>query len=266
MTGILGCLIMEIKKNNDENNNQLKSNTEKTIQNLKSTNHELEALNITISHEIKAPVRAIDGYARIFIEDYGSGVDEDGLVLLQNIRNICKDTLILINSLLDYTKFADAEPISETIDLKAMLWDVFHNLSISYSEKQKIQIKIDEHIPYILADSLLIRQVLVNLLSNALKFTKNKEISIITVGYYLSQNEHVFFVKDNGVGFDMEFSSNLFGMFQRMHTIDDYEGSGVGLAIVRKIIQKFGGRVWITGEVGKGACVYFTIAPEHILK
>jgi len=232
---------------------------------VESTN-ELQALNITISHEIKAPVRAIDGYARIFIEDFGNQVNEDGIALIQNIRSICSDTLTLINKLLEYTKYADTEPIHETINLRLMLLEVFNDQILGHSDKQKVHLDIGDNIPYLLADGVLIRQVLVNIISNSIKFTKNNESVKIIARYVFENNEHIFYIQDNGVGFDMNFSENLFGMFQRMHSVDDFEGSGVGLAIVKKIIQRFGGRVWITGEVGKGACVYFTLAPENILK
>jgi len=146
-----------------------------------------------------------------------------------------------------------------------MFKSVFDELVIGYSESQKITLQIDDGIPFILADSTLIKQVITNIISNSLKFTRNKDVGIIKVGYSFENNENVFYIKDNGVGFDMKFSENLFGMFQRMHSIDDFEGSGVGLAIVKLIVQKFGGRVWIAGEVGKGACVYFTISHENIL-
>lgn len=233
---------------------------------LQISNNELQAFNYTISHEIKAPVRAIDGYARIFIEDYKNSVSEEGIELIQNIRDICSDTLILINKLLEYTKFTDFDPILEALDLKEMIKSVFEELVICYSKNQKIILQIEDDIPFILADKILMRQVISNIISNSLKFTRNVDTGIIGVGYRFENNEHCFYIKDNGVGFDMKFSENLFGMFQRMHSISDFEGSGVGLAIVKKIIEKSGGRIWITGEVGKGASVYFTISQENILK
>jgi light-regulated signal transduction histidine kinase (bacteriophytochrome) len=110
------------------------------------------------------------------------------------------------------------------------------------------------------------KQVITNLISNSLKFTSTKDFALITAGYVLNNNENIFYIKDNGVGFDMKFSENLFGMFERMHSESEFEGSGVGLAIVKRIIKRFGGRVWIIGEVGKGACTYFTIGEESILK
>lgn len=253
-----------INTSNISNNNieGIKEKTEK----LQNTNDELRAFNYTISHEIKAPVRAIDGYARIFIEDYGAQVDEEGVILIENIRNICNDTLLLINKLLEYVKFADMEPTKEIIDSKKLIEETFNELIVGYTNKDKIQLNFESELPIILGDNILMKQVIINLISNSLKFTCTKDSAIITVGYIYENNENIFYIKDNGVGFDMKFSEKLFGIFERMHSENEFEGSGVGLAIVKKIIQKFEGRVWITGEVGKGACTYFTISEQNILK
>ena len=255
-------IVINTSKISNNNIEDIKGRTEK----LQNTNDELKALNYTISHEIKAPVRAIDGYARIFIEDYGSQVDDDGVCLISNIRSICSDTLLLINKLLEYIKFADMEPIKEIIDFKELVEKTFKELVIGYADKKEIQLNFESELPGILGDNILIKQVVMNLISNSLKFTYNKDSALITVGYIFENDENIFYIKDNGVGFDMKFSEHLFGMFERMHSESEFEGSGVGLAIVKKIIQKFGGRVWITGEVGKGACTYFTISEENILR
>lgn len=246
-------------------NNIIEDIKEKT-EKLQNTNDELKAFNYTISHEIKAPVRAIDGYARIFIEDYKNQVDDDGVALIRNIRNICGDTLLLINKLLEYIKFADIEPTKEIIDLKQLIQETFTELIVGYTEMDKIQLKFEGHLPIILGDTILMKQVVTNLISNSMKFTCTKDYALIIIGYVFENNENIFYIKDNGVGFDMKFSEGLFGMFQRMHSQSEFEGSGVGLAIVKKIIQKFDGRVWITGEVGKGACTCFTIGEDKILK
>ena len=256
---------MIVINSSNEYNNAIDESKEKKEQ-LQDTNDELREFNYTISHEIKAPVRAIDGYARIFIEDYSKQVDKDGILLIEGIRHICSDTLLLINKLLEYIKFAEVEPTKEVINLKEVVQSIFEELLFGYTEKNKIELKFENELPIILGDNILIKQVITNLISNSLKFTANKELAIITVGYSYKNNENVFYIKDNGVGFDMKFSESLFGMFQRMHSENDFEGSGVGLAIVKKIIQKFNGRAWITGEVGKGACTYFTIGEENILK
>lgn len=227
---------------------------------------DLRIFSAAISHEIKAPVRAIDGYARIFMEDYGAKVDEEGMKLIRNIRDICGDTLSLINKLLEYEKLSDIEPVREAIDLRLLIRNVFDELVAGYSDKKNIRLEFNGEIPSIIGDSILMRQVITNIIANSLKFTRNKECGLISVGYSFRNDEHIFYIKDNGAGFDMKFSQNLFGMFQRMHSMDEFEGSGVGLAIVKNIIRRSGGRVWITGEVGKGACVYFTIAQENILR
>lgn len=240
--------------------------TENKITEARKPNNDLKIFNSSISHEIKAPIRAIDGYARIFLEDYGAGIDNNGVELIENIRNICSDTLALVNKLLDYTKFAEMDPIKEPVDVKALIQSVFHELAGSCSQGSPTLLEFDGTIPFILSDRFLIKQVITNILSNSLKFTRGKDPGIITAGYRCEDNDPVFYIKDNGVGFDMKFSENLFGMFQRMHSVDDFEGSGLGLALVKKMIETLGGRVWITGEVGKGACTYFTITPEDILK
>ncbi|MDF1493417.1 sensor histidine kinase [Caproiciproducens sp. CPB-2] len=228
--------------------------------------HDLQMLSSTISHEIKAPVRAIDGYARIFLEDYRDKIDEDGLLLISNIRTICGETLAMIDRLLEYTRLSGVEPVKETVNLQQMIQDVCDELAAGYKSKKATVLKFQEEIPFVLCDGTLMHQVVVNLVSNALKFTREEQTAVITAGFHPENGEDVFYIRDNGVGFDMEYSQNLFGMFQRMHSDDEFEGSGVGLSIVKKLIQAMGGRVWITGEVGKGACVYFTLPPGNILK
>lgn len=228
---------------------------------------DLQALNFTLSHEIKAPVRAIDGYARIFLEDYGGQIDPNGLSLILNIREICRDTLTLINQLLEYTRLSEIEPVKETVDLQQMIRTVFKKLVEGYTEKDQEAVLIfGEEIPFVLCDRTLMRQIVINILSNALKFTREESKAVITAGFHREKGEDVFYIRDNGVGFDMEYSENLFGMFQRMHSENEFEGSGVGLFIVKSLIQKMGGKVWIIGEVGKGASLFFTLPPENILR
>lgn len=228
---------------------------------------DLQALNFTLSHEIKAPVRAIDGYARIFLEDYGGQIDPNGLSLILNIREICRDTLTLINQLLEYTRLSEIEPVKETVDLQQMIRTIFKKLVEGYTEKdQEAVLVFEEEIPFVLCDRTLMRQIVINILSNALKFTREESKAVITAGFHREKGEDVFYIRDNGVGFDMEYSENLFGMFQRMHSENEFEGSGVGLFIVKSLIQKMRGKVWIMGEVGKGASLFFTLPPENILR
>ncbi len=227
-------------------------------------NSELSSFNYTISHEIKAPIRAIDGYARIFLEDYGGGLDDEGRGLIESIRSICRETIALANKLLEYTRFVREQPCNEVVDLRAIVEEVF--ASLQTAEDADIALRFEAPLPHVIGDRVLLHQAFSNILSNAYKFTRGKAGGLITVGFGQAASEDVFFVRDNGAGFDVQFSQNLFGVFQRMHTADEFEGSGLGLAIVRKIILLHKGRVWITGEVGNGATVFFTLPPDKILK
>ncbi len=235
------------------------------IETLQKSNHELEALSYSISHEIKAPVRTIDGYARLFLEDYGVGMDREALLMIGNIRNICGETIVLINKLLEYTKISAEKPKREVVDLETMLQDVFQELRVCYGRESNARFQLDTRLPPVIGDSFLIRQAMSNILSNALKFTREKPVAIIRAGCSLQNGKPVFYVRDNGAGFDMQFSQKLFGLFQRMHTPEEFEGSGIGLATVKKVIQEHGGTAWMTGEVGRGATIYFTFARENVL-
>ncbi len=241
-----------------------KTGPDEFTQTLMQANSELSSFNYTISHEIKAPVRAIDGYARIFLEDYGGSLDAEGRGLIENIRGITRETIALADKLLEYTRFMREQPCSEVVDLQVIVHEVF--MSLHAAEGADITLRFETPLPHVLGDRVLLRQAYANILSNAHKFTRGKVGGTITVGFGGAAGEDVFFVRDNGAGFDMAFSQNLFGVFQRMHTADEFEGSGLGLAIVRKIILMHQGRVWITGEVGKGVTVCFTLPTEKILK
>lgn len=235
-------------------------------QSLIAANSELASFNFTISHEIKAPVRAIDGYARIFLEDYGEGLNEEAKSMIENIRNICGETIELTGKLLEYTRIAQREPACEEVDLQKSISEVFDTLHASAGYADGIRLRFASQLPIVLGDPTLLHLALVNILSNAFKFTRGKENGQITVGMEKQNGEDVFYIRDNGAGFDMKFSENLFGMFQRMHSADEFEGSGIGLAIVKKIILLHNGRVWITGEVGRGAAVYFVLPPGRLME
>lgn len=236
------------------------------IQAEQDTVQELEAFQFAISHEIKTPIRAIDGYARIFLEDYENSLDAEGTDMIKNIRDICKDTIRLVNELMNYAKVTQEGDKKEIIDLRQLIFLVFEEISPGYTENHKVILVFDTHIPCIIGDSMLFKQAVTNLLSNALKFSKDREPATISAGYLSEDGRDIFYIRDNGVGFDMQTSQKLFGLFERMHSADEFEGSGVGLAIVKKIIQKSGGQIRISGEVGKGATVFFLLPPENVLK
>ena len=219
---------------------------------------ELESFSYTVSHDLKSPLRAVDGYSQILLEDLGSELSDENREMRQNIRIICKEMIEMINKLLQYSTTSRAELAREEVDMELKAVSVFNELMMIHPGRD-ISLIIETKLPVIHVDRVLFRQLLQNILSNAFKFTKNREKGVITIGCTLTQEEYVFYVKDNGVGFDMKYAGKLFGIFQRLHTNDEFEGSGIGLVTVKKIIEKHGGRAWIEGETDAGAVVYFTV-------
>lgn len=225
---------------------------------LQSAVSHLEAFTYTVSHDLKSPLRAVDGYSRIFLEDYGRQLDKDGVQMLNSIRKICKEMMEMINLLLQYSATSRSSLEREEINTEDMFLSAFNEIKAIYPQRN-MELIIETGIPNVKVDKILFRQVVSNVLSNAAKFTKDREFTYIKVGSTLTEKEYVFYVRDNGVGFDMNFSGKLFGIFQRLHTSDEFEGNGIGLVTVKKIIEKHGGKTWIEGEAGAGAAIYFTL-------
>jgi len=239
----------EIKKLNEE----LKNNV---IQ-LEAANKELEAFTYSVSHDLRAPLRAIDGFSRILLEDYIENLDEEGKRVLSVIRNNTQKMGQLIDDLLLFSRLGRQELKASGIDMGKLAKAVYEELKLAVPER-KLKFTINTLIPAH-GDQAMIRQVFVNFLSNAVKFTRPKERAVIEVDGRSEGNENVYTVKDNGVGFDMQYVNKLFGVFQRLHSSEEFEGTGVGLAIVQRIIHRHGGRVWAEGEVGKGVTFFFTL-------
>jgi light-regulated signal transduction histidine kinase (bacteriophytochrome) len=228
-------------------------------------NDELISLNYTIAHEIKAPLRAIDGYARIFLEDYGASLLPEAREIIEIIRNICGDTISLSNALLEYIRIARIELSNQVIDLREMIYQAYSSLRFSRIEPQNVTLEFTSEIPHILGDATLMRQVVINILSNAVKFTRDIKDAHIYVQHEIKDGESIFSVRDNGVGFDMKYANKLFGIFQRMHSADEFEGTGIGLATIKMILSLHQGDVWIEGEPNKGAMIYFTLPANRVL-
>ncbi len=246
--------INEVRKLNEELEQRVKDRTRELL----SVVSQLEAFTYTVSHDLKSPLRAVESYTRIIMEDYGKVINKDMAYMLSSVRNISKDMIEMISKLLQYSTASRSELNLEEINTEAKIVSCFNELKATDPERH-IELIIETGLPNIMADRILFGQVITNILSNSFKFTKDRERAQIRVGSTLTENEYIFYVKDNGVGFDMAFSNKLFGIFQRLHTSDEFEGSGVGLVTVKKIIEKHGGKTWIQGEVGIGATIYFTV-------
>ncbi len=239
-------------------NNELEQRVTDRTAELQRAVLELEEFSYTISHDLKSPLRAIDGYSKFIIEDYGNTLHNEVNEMIGNIQDICRDMIGLINKLLEYSITSKANLSKEPVQAKQIITTVFREFEVGNPEKN-MELIFEGELPMINVDRVLFKQIIANIISNAIKFSKDREVTKILVGYTLEQNEHIFYIKDNGVGFDMKFSNKLFGIFQRLHRSQDFEGAGIGLATIKKILQKHGGRVWIEGVLNEGATVYFTL-------
>jgi PAS domain S-box-containing protein len=224
---------------------------------LEAANKELEAFSYSVSHDLRAPLRAIDGFSRVILEDYTDKLDDEGKRYLNIIESNTKKMGQLIDDLLVFSRLGRQEIRVSEMNMGKLAKAISEELKLAVPER-KLKFTINTLIPA-QGDQAMIRQVFVNLLSNAVKFTRPKENSVIEVGGANEGDENIYFVKDNGVGFDMQYVNKLFGVFQRLHSAEEFEGTGVGLAIVQRIIHRHGGRVWAEGRVNEGATFYFSL-------
>jgi len=223
---------------------------------LESSNKELEAFSYSVSHDLHAPLRIIDGYAAILSEKSAGRLDEEGNKILGHIRHKTKRMGTLIDELLNLSYLGRKELAVEQVDMTAIVKAVIKEQQLLH--QQPVQVIIKNLLPAT-CDSILIRQVWSNLLSNAIKYSAKVNEPRIEIDSWRKDNTHVYAIKDNGVGFDMKYAGKLFGVFQRLHGLKEFEGSGVGLALVQRVIVKHGGAVWAEAEEGKGATFYFSL-------
>jgi PAS domain S-box-containing protein len=228
---------------------------------LEATNRELEAFSYSVSHDLRAPLRHIDGFSRILEEGYGGQFDASGRHYLQRIRQGTQHMGALVDDLLSLSRVGRQELRRQVAGLNSLVEEVRAELMGGVG-KGGAPRPVDWRIaplPFADCDPGLIKQVFANLLGNALKYTRPRELAVIEVGALAQQGETVVFVRDNGVGFSMKYADKLFGVFQRLHRQEDFEGTGVGLATVQRILHKHGGRIWAEAELDRGACFYFTL-------
>jgi PAS domain S-box-containing protein len=224
---------------------------------LESANKELEAFSYSVSHDLRAPLRAVDGFSQAVVEDYGPLLPEEGRRYLQTIREGAQRMGVLIDDLLTFSRLSRAALKKQEVNTDKLVRHVLEELDFQ-REGWQVEIRIGD-LPACQGDPALLNQVWVNLLSNALKYTRQRSPAVVEIGCKLEQDENVYFVRDNGAGFDMRYAHKLFGVFQRLHRADEFEGTGVGLAIVQRVIHRHGGRIWADAAVDRGATFYFTL-------
>jgi light-regulated signal transduction histidine kinase (bacteriophytochrome) len=224
---------------------------------LNFTNRELEAFNYSVSHDLHTPLRALNGYASMLIEDYSELLDSEGKRMLNAIVDQSNKMGCLIDDLLSFSRINMNEIKISAIDMHSLAINVYDELTTD-PEKEKIDFRISE-IDSTYGDTSMLKQIWVNLISNAIKYTSKISNPVIEIGSTSDETETVYYIKDNGAGFDMEYYDKLFGVFKRLHSTRQFEGNGVGLAIVHRIVQRHQGRVWAESEINKGATFYFAL-------
>ena len=224
---------------------------------LEASNKELEAFSYSVSHDLRAPLRGIDGFSQAVLEDYGEKLDESGQSYLHRVRAASQRMSQLIDAMLNLARLTRAEIHSQTFDMSAIVEGILEDLQKMEPER-KVKCVVAKNL-FATADPQLIRAVLENLLGNAWKFTRQQKNPRIEFGHGQYKGQAAYFVKDNGAGFDMNYAHKLFGAFQRLHAYTEYPGVGVGLATVHRIIQRHGGQIWAEGVIDEGATFHFTL-------
>jgi len=224
---------------------------------LEYANKELEAFSYSVSHDLRAPLRAIDGFSRKLLKGYGDGLDDEGRRLLHVVRKEALRMGTLIDELLAFSRMGRREMAWQALDMDAMVRRVVDELRTA--EAERIMEFSLSPLPRVSGDAAMLRQVWVNLLGNAAKFTRLRPVAHITVGGCITGGEVLYWVKDDGAGFDMQYADKLFGVFQRLHHQAEFEGTGVGLAITQTIVHRHKGRIWAEGKPDAGATFWFAL-------
>jgi len=227
------------------------------VTDLKAANYELDAFSYSVSHDLRGPLRSMDGFSKILTEEYADGMPEEARHYLERVRENAQKMDHLVSALLALSRLGRQAMAVQTVEPRQLVAEVLGELN-GEENGRRVEITVGE-LPSCVADGVLLKQVYMNLISNALKFTRTRDVAKITVGCRSENGLNTYFVQDNGVGFDMQYVGKLFGAFQRLHRAEEFAGTGVGLATVKRIILRHGGDVLAESEVGKGTTMYFTL-------
>jgi light-regulated signal transduction histidine kinase (bacteriophytochrome) len=228
-----------------------------------ATNKELEAFSYSVSHDLRAPLRHIDGFSKILVEDFGE-ISGEARGYLERIRESVRHMGRLLDDLLNLARLGRHELRRQITGLDRLVDEVVKELKPDVAGRQ-VEFRVGS-LPFVDCDPALLKQVFHNLLSNAVKYTRPRKQAVVEIGQMAANGERIIFVRDNGVGFSMKYAGELFGVFQRLHRSEDFEGTGVGLATVQRIVQKHGGRVWAEAELDKGATFYMVLGNSEAKK
>jgi PAS domain S-box-containing protein len=247
--------LKEVEKEIQKLNNELERRVaERTLQ-LTEVNKNLESFTYTVSHDLRAPLRAISGYSSILLQELND-IPERDRKYLESLRQNAHDMGRLIDDLLNFSRLRMRSLEKETVQPSLIVKEILREARADPSTAN-VEFSVGE-LPPCQADPGLLKQVYANLIGNALKFSRNREHPLVEIGSYTEEGHLIYFVRDNGIGFDMRYSDKIFGVFQRLENTEKYEGTGIGLAIVHRIIEIHGGRIWVESEIDKGTTFYFT--------
>jgi PAS domain S-box-containing protein len=237
--------------------NSLSERLQARASELEAVNKELSGFSYSVSHDLRAPLRAVDGYARMLEEDYAATLDAEGRRVLKVIRDSAGRMSALIDDLLNFSRLGRQPLARQNIDVATLVREVITEVRGDHPASPEVG-----ELPATRGDRALLKQVWINLISNAFKYSAKRDAPRIEIGGQIDGEENVYWIRDNGAGFDMRYAAKLFGVFQRLHSQEEFAGTGVGLAIVQRVVTRHGGRVWAEGKPGEGACFSFSLPRE----